>query len=240
MFRNELDSFVQKFKNLCQAGANPNLSMKSKAGKVLVSLQAEFDLPLSPCHVPSRSRRIGPSQQRRRERRLAERKAASEEAAADIPPEEAVLILLAEVAAKANAESSKGTSMSEKNIVEPSESSNTEYVSVFANATEEASVAVEALTTSDEIKCEECDSTFENSEALRKHEQRNHNITSSPIPQIVGANYESKSFAQANSKADLESQSLKNYYPRNCQHCSEFLRNNSDFRKHIVGCMMAR
>ena len=86
MFR-ELNSFVQKFKNLCQVGGNPNLIMKSQAGKVSVSLQAEFDLPSFPSQAPSRSRRNGPSQQRRRERRAAEQKAASENTAADIPLE---------------------------------------------------------------------------------------------------------------------------------------------------------
>ena len=121
MFRLELDIFVQKFKNLCQVGGNPNLIMMSQAGKVSLSLQVELNLPSFPGQVPSRSRRNGPSQQRRHERRVAERKAASEEAAADIPPEEAVLILLAEIAGKANAKSSTGNSISEKDKLEAEE-----------------------------------------------------------------------------------------------------------------------
>ena len=123
MFGTELDSFVQKFKNLCQAGGNPNLIMKSEAGKVSVSLQVEFHVP-SFQQVPSWSRRNGPSTQRRRERRAAERKAATEEAAADVAPEEAVLLLLAEIAAKASDDgSTSGNAMSEKDIAEPLESS---------------------------------------------------------------------------------------------------------------------
>jgi hypothetical protein len=122
MFGTELDSFVQKFKNLCHSGRNPNLIMKSEAGKVSVSLQVDLHLP-SFQQVPSRSRRNGPSTQRRRERRAAERKADTEEAAADIAPEEADLLLLAEIAAKAtDDESSSGNSMSEKDIAEPLDS----------------------------------------------------------------------------------------------------------------------
>ena len=165
-----------------------------------------------------------------------ERKAASEEAAADIAPEEKVLLLLAEIAAKANEDSSTGISIAEKDIDESPDSSNKADVSVSGNASEATSIAVEAFKTSDEIKCEECDSKFENWNALRNHKIRNHEVTNSPIPQIDGAIIEPKSFVKANQAQSV----LKNQYPRICQHCNEFLRNNSDFRKHVVGCAMAR
>ena len=236
MFRLELDSFVQKFKNLCQAGGNPNLIMKSEAGKVSVSLQVEFHSP-SFQQVPSRSRRNGPSTQRRRERRAAERKAATEEAAADVAPEEAVLLLLAEIAAKASDDgSTSGNAMSEKDIAEPLESSNKANVTVVGN-TENVSMAT-SLKDSGDFKCDECESEFNNSMALSDHDKLNHKVTKSPIPQIDGGNDVSKIDIEI---AKLERPSdLKNYYPRNCEHCTKYLRNNSDFRKHIVNCMMAR
>ena len=238
MFRSELDSFVQKFKNLCQAGGNPNLIMKSEAGKVSVSLQVEFDLPSF--KVPSRSRRIGPSKQRRRERRAAERKAASDEAAADVAPEEAVLLLLAEIAAKASDDESCD-SMSEKDIDEPLESPTRECVTAVGK-TENMNMATglvfEGSKESGEIKCDECECEFNNSMALSDHEIQIHRVTKSPIPKIDGGNDVPNSDIKI---AELEGPSdFKKYYPRNCEHCSKFLRNNSDFRKHIVSCMMAR
>jgi hypothetical protein len=33
---------------------------------------------------------------------------------------------------------------------------------------------------------------------------------------------------------------MKNQYPRNCEKCDKYLRNNTDFRKHVVACVMAR
>ena len=220
MFRSELDSFVLKFKNLCLAGENPNLTMKSDAGKVSVSLQVEFNFPPLQ-QVPSKCKRIGPSRKRRLERRAAERKAASEEAAADVAPEEAVLLLLAEIAAKATDE--------EEDIAERLESFDKEDVA--AVGTTETVIC--------DFKCDECESEFSNSKELSDHEELNHKVTTSPIPQIDGGN-------DAESKIDIEiaelerPSNMKNHYPRNCEHCSKHLRNNTDFRKHIVGCMMAR
>jgi hypothetical protein len=91
----ELDSFVQKFKNLSQTGGSPKLNIKSQAGKVSVSLQIEFDVPSFNYQVPFRSRKNGPSKQRRRERRTKEQEAAFEESAVTIAPEEALVLLLA-------------------------------------------------------------------------------------------------------------------------------------------------
>jgi hypothetical protein len=33
---------------------------------------------------------------------------------------------------------------------------------------------------------------------------------------------------------------LKSQYPRDCEMCNKHLRNNTDFRKHVVACMMPR
>ena len=214
-----LDIFDQKFKNLSQAGGSPNLNMKSQAGKVSVSLQIEFDVPSFNSQIPSRSRRNGPSKQRRRERRAKERKAAFEETAATITPEEAVLLLLAEIAEKASdEESATGMTASEKDIVEPSE------------------YAEESVTA--EFKCDECELQLGNSGELQDHEERMHEVTSSPIPQIDGT---SENVVVTKQLRVVEGQSTsKKNYPRTCEHCSKFLRNNEDFRKHIVSCMMSR
>jgi hypothetical protein len=228
----ELDSFVQKFKNLCQVGGNPNLSMKSEAGKVSVSLQMELDIPAFQHQGQYRSRRNGPAQQRRRERRARERKAAIEETAAGIAPEEAVVLLLAEIAAKASIDECEiGNTKPEKDLDKHAESSAVSEVGSLAEGTLKAST---------EFKCQECESEFDNSKELRIHETRSHKVTNSPIPQIDGTSDASTSLVtKENPELDIHSKS-KNQYPRNCERCSKFLRNHNEFRKHVVSCIMAR
>ena len=93
----ELDSFVLKFKNLCLARNNANLTMKTIAGKVTVCLQVELDgLPLH-TQLPLKTRN-GPSQQNPREKRAIARKVVAEKAAAEVTPEEAAVLILAEEA----------------------------------------------------------------------------------------------------------------------------------------------
>ena len=33
---------------------------------------------------------------------------------------------------------------------------------------------------------------------------------------------------------------VKSQYPRHCEKCDKYLRNNTDFRRHVVACMMSR
>ena len=33
---------------------------------------------------------------------------------------------------------------------------------------------------------------------------------------------------------------VKSHYPRHCEDCNKYLRTNTDFRKHVVACMMSR
>ena len=70
MAMSEIDNFICKFKNLLHAGKIANLTIKSEAGKALVTLTVQVDAPLpSPAFKSSRN---GPSRQRRRMRRAAE------------------------------------------------------------------------------------------------------------------------------------------------------------------------
>ena len=82
----EIDSFVKKFKALCQGGRNASLTMSSKAGKAVINLRVDLGvLPQQdprPHHPPGHPGN-GPTQQRRRERR-----AAAGQAEAALSPEE--------------------------------------------------------------------------------------------------------------------------------------------------------
>ena len=91
----EIDFFVLKFKNLLLAGVNANLTINSQAGKAILTLTAEVDVP------PLHPRHVGAARLRRRERRAAERETADVTAglAVNNPVEEANPNLAAEEAA---------------------------------------------------------------------------------------------------------------------------------------------
>ena len=101
MAYHEIDSFVNKFKALCQGGRNASLTMSSKAGKAVINLRVDLGvLPqqdLQPHHPPKHPR-YGPAQQRRRERRAAARQAAAEQAEAVLTPEEKDVLDMADIA----------------------------------------------------------------------------------------------------------------------------------------------
>ena len=75
MLNTELDSFILKFKQLCQAGLDAHLAVDSQAGKVWVHLHVPLGQALGPSQEEQptkiRKNRNGPSRQRRRARRKA-------------------------------------------------------------------------------------------------------------------------------------------------------------------------
>ena len=95
MVDNELDSFIEKFKQLWKRGAGAHLDMDTHAGQAWVGLRVRLGQPHGPHPPPqpqpqhlSNSRlraRNGPSRQRRRARRAAARQEANKET----EPEEA-------------------------------------------------------------------------------------------------------------------------------------------------------
>jgi hypothetical protein len=73
MALSEIDSFVFKFKNLLHLEKDASLTMKSEAGRAVVTLSVELGHVLSaPLHF-KRKPRNSPSKQRRREKRAAAR-----------------------------------------------------------------------------------------------------------------------------------------------------------------------
>ena len=92
----EIDSFVNKFKSLCQAGRSASLNLSSCAGKASLNLRVDLGaLQDGPHHPPNHSRN-GPSRQRRREKRAAARVADAEEAVAALSVEEREVLEIAE------------------------------------------------------------------------------------------------------------------------------------------------
>ena len=100
MASNEIDSFVKKYKVLCQAGRTASLNFSSNAGKVSVILRVELGVLEEGPKLPPNPSRNGPARQRRRERRAAERVAKAEEAEAALSVEEQEVLEMAVKAIK--------------------------------------------------------------------------------------------------------------------------------------------
>ena len=94
----EIDSFVKKFKTLCQAGSNASLTLSSNAGKAVGNLRVDLGVLGHQPHHPSQRTRNGPSKQRRRKRRATARQAAAEQAEATLSVEERDVLKEAEEA----------------------------------------------------------------------------------------------------------------------------------------------
>ena len=104
MAHQEIDSFVKKFRALCQGGRNATLTLSSRAGKAVVNLSVDLGVvpqDPQPHHHPQEHSRNGPAQQRRRERRAAARQTAAEEAEAVLPTEEKEVLEMADIAKQA-------------------------------------------------------------------------------------------------------------------------------------------
>ena len=92
----EIDSFVKKFKSLCQLGRTAKLTLTSNAGKASINLSVDLEvLPQEVLPPPPKHSRNGPARLRRREKRAAARKADAEEAEAKLTTEEKEVLELA-------------------------------------------------------------------------------------------------------------------------------------------------
>ena len=83
MADSEINSFVRKFKALCQLGRSAKLTLSSNAGKATLHLQVDLGVLSQeppPLHPPPKEARNGPARLRRREKRAAARVVHAEEA----------------------------------------------------------------------------------------------------------------------------------------------------------------
>ena len=146
MAMSEIDNFIWKFKNLLHAGKKANLSINSEAGKALVTLTVEVNVP----PFPSKSSRNGPSRQRRRIRRAAERAAAVIAAVEDAADQQS------KVAEEVTDNVSNNLNATAEEVVQiPVE---------------------KAATAKEDFICELCDLSFKNTRGLRTHVGRVHKV----------------------------------------------------------------
>ena len=180
----ELDTFVQKFKQLWYSGLTAHLDLDTHAGQAWVGVRVRLGHAPGPLHIPphfpsSRKTRDGPSRQRRRVRRAAfRRQEEAEKATKENENAENVLNLIEnETDENVSLANPAGTADSEL-----------EENAIPNNPAEEAAAekAPEVLT------CDLCDLKFSRLRGLRTHVGKKHGST---IPQIDGASDISESVA---------------------------------------------
>ena len=161
----EIDSFVLKFKNLLLAGINANLTIKSQAGKAVLTLTAEVDV--SRPHP----RHVGAARLRRRERRAAERGATDVTAgvAGNDPAEEADPNLAAEILVS---DSDLEDNITEE-VIEKDQPKN---VSIETTEKEKESNEIEDIenVTEKELACDKCAFRGRTSAGLKTHQTTKH------------------------------------------------------------------
>ena len=177
----ELDTFVQKFKQLWYSGLTAHLDLDTHAGQAWVGLRARLGHAPGPLHIPSRipsprKTRDGPSRQRRRARRATSRQ--EEEAEEATQGNE----MKSAENAEQNIENRTDRNEAEEALAEPAETAALELdIPAEEAAAEKAS---------EMFACEMCDSKFNSLRAIRVHIGKKHKATGSPIPQIDGASSE--------------------------------------------------
>ena len=242
MLITELETFVQKFHQLWSAGHSAHLDLETHNGRAWVGLCVQlgrapgilYQQPHPQPFQKAYKKKDSPSRQRRRTRRAATRQASSEEVVNEkVVNEEIVTENLPNKDAEKAKESepistsvkvvvNEAMQVSIKNKVIDNESNvaavqveketEAEQVSV-ANVEDPGDIIDTEITVIEEITDEVCndDEYLETSEKPKEFDR--------PV---------------------IDNVQLKSQYPRHCEKCEKYLRNNLDFRKHVVACMMAR
>ena len=169
MAAREIESFLRKFTYLWSAGLDAHLNVETHAGQAWVSLHLCLGHPPGPLHVfATKQTRNSPARQRRCEQREAERKQNAEKAK--------------DVTGSAE-EAEEHPDQIEAGKVSPDSVEEAAKAKEAENATNkefDSNVAEKAC--SDNVKCDQCDSTFGNTRGLKVHKRQVHKI----IPQLDG------------------------------------------------------
>ena len=246
MIVTEVDTFIQKFRDLWQSGLDAHLDLDTHAGQAWVGLRVRLGHAPGPLHHQvqpnsQRKSRNSPSRQRRRAKRASARQ--NEEAVKETNEVESIQNESKAVEALTN-------------IVD-NESENIEDAIAEIVASEVAMNDTDVVKTTDEVPAAENAQVekeafdHEATEETNISENLEENIDTAAaagmnkvIDEICSDEvYEANdSFMREVENTDVldEKLKMKSQYPRNCEKCEKYLRNNTDFRKHVVACVMAR
>ena len=202
----ELDTFVEKFKQLWRSGHGAHLDLDTSDGQAWIGLRLHLGDAPGPPHHPQQvhqqifKTRNGPARERRRARRSAARLKEAEEATIDhgnvteevtdvnVDAEEATAARVAEEAAAARAaEEAAAAARAAEEVADTSVEKGAEETASKTTA-EEASNDETVKASSRDFLCAECGKKFASLKNMRIHIGRQHNQTEnrSPIPQLDG------------------------------------------------------
>ena len=176
----ELDSFIQKFKQLWHSGLSAHLDLDTHAGQAWVGLRVRLGHAPGPLHIRPHRTRDGPSRQRRRDRRAASRQEEAEEAPQENTQRNETVVNENEPAEVVDeAERAAAVIVAAEDPADQQEvaenAANHQEVAEEATVEEVGEIAVEkTATTKDDFPCELCNSRFRNIRGLRTHVGRVH------------------------------------------------------------------
>ena len=219
MFVTELDTFIQTFHQLWNSSQTAHLDLDTCAGKAWVGLRVQLghdpgpphhQLHHPPFHQHSRQR-DSPSRMRRRARRAANRQQQAKETIQKMNAE-------AEKEPRENVDVTEGktveTAVAEKALPEESR------VAKTPKSVEKEIIVVEIVEETADANQDDEAMKVETGEIALKE------VVDEICPDLE---YEAE-----------PSVVVKCQYPRHCEKCDKYLRNNTDFRKHVVACVMSR
>jgi hypothetical protein len=246
MIVTEVDTFIQKFRDLWQSGLDAHLDLDTHAGQAWVGLRVRLGHAPGPLHHQvqpniQRKSRNSPSRQRRRAKRASARQ--NEEAAKEATEVESI-----------QNESKAGEA---RTIIVDNESENVEDAIAEIVASEVEMNNTDVVETTGEVPAAE--NAQVEKEAFDQEATEETNVSENLEENVdtaaaAGMNkvideicsdevYEADDSSMReveNTDVIDEKLKMKNQYPRNCEKCDKYLRNNTDFRKHVVACVMAR
>ena len=225
MFITELDTFIQKFHQLWNSGQTAHLDLDTCAGKAWVGLSVQLGHAPGPPHQQLHhppfqhpKQRDSPSRMRRRARRAANRQQQEIviqklNAEAETKPSENVTEVKTAETADAEKAFSKESRVGTTETVEETEDTNNQI---------------------DEVELIVVQVVEETADAREKDEAVKNETEEIPLKEV-----HDEICSDVDYVAKL-SNVVKSQYPRHCADCRKYLRNNTDFRQHVVACVMAR
>ena len=214
MFVTELDTFIQKFQQLWNSGHTAHLDLDTCAGRAWVGLRVQLGHAPGPphqqLHHPPFKHPRNPESPSRMRRRA--RRAANRQQKAE------------EVIEQVNSEAEPV--VTEVKIAETADAEKALFEESRVGKTPER-VEEEVIVVEEEvIVIEEVEEASDPRQNIKTEEIALQEVVDEVCPDV---DYEAK-----------PAEVVKSHYPRHCEDCQKYLRNNLDFRKHVVACMMAR
>ena len=237
MLVTELETFVQKFHQLWSAGHSAHLDLETHNGRAWVGLRVQLGhapgiLHQQPHPQPFQKaykKKDSPSRQRRRTRRAAARQDSAEEVANEETEPEKV-------------PNEDGEKAKESEPISASEQ-------VVVNEANQVSMENKDIENESNVATVKVDTETEAEQATTVNVEDPGEIIATEIAvieEIADEVCNDDEYLETSEKpkeldrAVIDNVKLRSQYPRNCETCDKYLRNNLDFRKHVVACIMAR